>query len=300
MKLTTAEFEEPEYRGGLFNQLATNQFVWEPGQVFEQYVGIDYALLCTHPAIAKLFNWGTVPPPGVELFRYNLDYIWLTRGAQKKLPPFRLNMFVQAKRPTYGRYAPAALKAHGLRSPFWRFETTAHQQGALIALSNQLGSKAVVTYASPAFHKSADLYRHTINGTMVESSTFPDIALLANHDAWNYSAPGATGVANADPVAIQQPVLTERLNALFQGEQSKLDAPSNLTLISQAVSAAMESANDFWRARFAEGVRTIEQVSRAFPDTDARQSTRQFLKISLFTELFQTRWFVLGTAEEPG
>lgn len=54
MKLTTAEFEEGEYRGPLFNQLETSHLVWEPGQVFEKHIGVDKAVWCARR------------PPGIE------------------------------------------------------------------------------------------------------------------------------------------------------------------------------------------------------------------------------------------
>ena len=41
-----ADFEESEFRGPLFNQLLRgNNLLWEPGQVFEEHIGIDYAAL---------------------------------------------------------------------------------------------------------------------------------------------------------------------------------------------------------------------------------------------------------------
>lgn len=297
MVLRSAEFEESEYRGPLFNQLGTNQFVWEPGQVFEQYIGVDYALLCTHPLICKICSWSG-PAAGVQLFRYNFDYIWLRRRGRKSLPPFRLNMFIQAKRPAYGRYAPKALKLLGLGSPYWRFEVTPHQQVALETLSNQLGARAIVVYASPLFHKSVDLYRHTTNRTVVDNSTFPDATALTTHQAWNYSTSGATGVANVDPAQVDGPGLLQRIETLANGDVDGADpnAQEDLAFLSQAVRDAVNACDDFWQARFAEGLGAIDQALEDLDD-EMIETTRHFLKVLLFCELFHTTWNVLGALQ---
>jgi hypothetical protein len=297
VKVVTSEFEESEYRGPLFNQLATNQFVWEPGQVFEQYIGIDYALLCTHPAVSKLFGWQAALR-GVQLFRYNFDYIWHTRNGRKRLPPFQFNMFVQAKRAHYTRRAPKALKTKGLGSPYWQFDLTPHQQVALEQLGQQLGSKALVTYAAPAFHTSKDLYRHTINQGMVEASTFPEVTTLCGHQAWNYSEPGNRGVANAEPERIVGLPLVERIEAFVRAEQSQLDAPSNLSRIAGAVSAAVEVTDDFCGARFQHGLTALDELLDDVELGERRAPTRQFLKTLWFCELFRASWFVVGPRQE--
>jgi hypothetical protein len=140
MKLIDAEFEESEYRGPLFNQLEASNILWEPGQVFERHIGIDRAIWCTREALFELHRFAA-NPPGVVLSRYRWDYIWSRRRRKKKLPTFRLNLFIQAKRPKYGRFAPKALKAEGLNSPFWRFSLTQHQQEALEKLQVNLSRR---------------------------------------------------------------------------------------------------------------------------------------------------------------
>ena len=101
MALKSAEFEEGEYRAPLFNQLASTSLVWEPGQVFEKHIGIDYATWCADQYVLSLHGHSTAPR-GVSLPYYDWDYIWSVRNKLKKLPSFRLNLFIQAKRPMYG------------------------------------------------------------------------------------------------------------------------------------------------------------------------------------------------------
>jgi hypothetical protein len=83
MTLKPCEFEEAEYRGPLFNQLQTSSLLWEPGQVFEKHIGIDYALWTTHAYLHSLYGY-SAPLDGVALSRYRWDYIWSQRRIKKK------------------------------------------------------------------------------------------------------------------------------------------------------------------------------------------------------------------------
>jgi len=299
MTLKTCEFEEAEYRGPLFNQLSTSSLLWEPGQVFEKHIGIDHALFTTHEYLHALHGHGA-PLNGVILSRYNWGYIWAARGSKKKLPSFRLNVFIQAKRPQYGRYAPKVLKAQGLKSPYWRFEVTQHQQVALAKLQQRLNSRAIVCYACPAFHKESILHKWTVQPRIVENSTFPDVATLIGHSAWNFSEPGARGVANIDPTANDSPSLLERVGFLIErGHQGSGTAVEELQFLSEAVKLAMESVADeatHIQARFFEGARTLQEITSEMAGGEGREAVVAYATVLHFCYLNRLNWLVAGHA----
>lgn len=299
MTLKTCEFEEAEYRGPLFNQLSTSSLLWEPGQVFEKHIGIDHALFTTHAYLHALYGH-SAPLDGVVLSRLNWDYIWTVRRSKKRLPSFRLIVFIQAKRPQYGRYAPKALKAQGLKSPYWRFEVTPHQQVALEKLQQRLNSRAIVCYACPAFHKESILHKWTVQPRIVENSTFPDVAILSSHSAWNFSEPGACGVANVDPTASDAPSLLDRVGFLIeQGGQGSGTAVEELQLLSQAVKLATESVSDeatHIQARFSEGERILQEILGEFYDGEEREASAAYATVLHFCYLNRLSWLVAGHA----
>lgn len=299
MTLKTCEFEEAEYRGPLFNQLSTSSLLWEPGQVFEKHIGIDHALFTTHEYLHALHGHGA-PLNGVILSRYNWGYIWAARGSKKKLPSFRLNVFIQAKRPQYGRYAPKVLKAQGLKSPYWRFEVTQHQQVALAKLQQRLNSRAIVCYACPAFRKESILHKWTVQPRIVENSTFPDVATLIGHSAWNFSEPGARGVANIDPTANDSPSLLERVGFLIErGHQGSGTAVEELQFLSEAVKLAMESVADeatHIQARFFEGARTLQEITSEMAGGEGREAVVAYATVLHFCYLNRLNWLVAGHA----
>lgn len=299
MTLKTCEFEEAEYRGPLFNQLSTSSLLWEPGQVFEKHIGIDHALFTTHAFLHSLHGHNA-PLDGVILSRYNWDYIWAVRRSKKRLPSFRLNVFIQAKRPQYGRYAPKALKAEGLRSPYWRFEITPHQQLALEKLQERLKNRAIVCYACPVFHKEAILHKWTVEPRIVENSTFPDVAKLSGHSAWNFSEPGARGVANIEPTASDAPSLLERVDFLIGQEgQESGTVVEELLFLSESVKLAMESVSDeatHIQARFFEGARILQAIAGEFAEGEVRDAVAAYSTVLHFCHLNRVNWLVAGNA----
>lgn len=297
MKLKPCEFEEPEYRGPLFNQLHTSSLLWEPGQVFEKHVGIDHAMWTTHAYLHSLHGY-SVPIEGAILARYRWDYIWQHKKRRKKLPSFRLNVFIQAKRPQYGRYAPKALRDQGLKSPFWRFELTPHQQVALERLRANLKDKALVCYACPAFHKESLLHKWTITPKIVENSTFPDVSDLSGHSAWNFSQPGAKGVANAEPTPKDGPTFLERLNEMVERhpEPDQFNL-ADLLELADAVRGAMDSGDaqsSSMQAQFADSLLVLERISSDEADERNRQALLAYSTVLFFAQLNRLTWFVAG------
>lgn len=297
MKLKPCEFEEAEYRGPLFNQLHTTNLLWEPGQVFEQYIGIDHAMWTTNPHLHALHGYSS-PPKGVSLSRHDWSYIWIHRRRRKKLPSFLLNVFIQAKRPQYGRYAPKALRAMGLKSPFWRFETTRHQQEALERLQTSLKKKAIVCYACPAFHQEALLHKWTVSPQLVEKSTFPDVLRLAGHGAWNYSEPGAIGVANEFLTPSEGPVFLDRLREMIERESGDQSSPINeLADLSNAAHAAMNAGDNSEgsiQAQFADGVRELEVDAREVFSGEDYTAAVAFGTVLLFSRMNRLTWMIAG------
>lgn len=293
-----AEFEEREYEAPLYNQLARgNLNVWAPGQVFEAHIGIDYALLAHDPWIFQIHGHSSYLP-GVVLARYRWPIKWFRRRAPRKLPTFRLNLFVQAKRPEWGRRVPSPIRAAGLTPPFWRFPIDSDQQRSLEAVASKLGNRALVVYAAPVFHEHRDLFLHTRKGTIVSASTFPSVSLLSGHDIWYYNSAGAKGVANPEVRAIEEPSLEDRIRTLLQTEAETAEDSWRRDL--DAAAAGIHDALSDERlpetARRAEYFNLLRDLRRETEGIDEAPAVSSFLAIMLFCEVFLVQWYVLGGA----
>ena len=294
-----AEFEEKEYEGPLYNQLEAGcPYVWSPGQVFENHIGIDRASLVSNPRFWRLV--GHTAPVGAFLNRYNWNFIWRHRG-RRPMPGFRLNLFLQAKRPNHYPRAPKHIRAVGMNGPCWSFNVDSGQQAALERVASKLTGKALVAYASPAFHKVQQLYAHQTRATIIENSTFPEVTGLRGHSKWFYNIPGAGGIANPDAEPLEGRSLYQLIDQLRKNKLSEqFDASEphgykELQVLSEDIISSLDKAglDDNPRiALFFEETRNIDYEVKQFEQLG--EPIRFFLHVAAFARIFNLEWFAIS------
>jgi hypothetical protein len=297
MPAVPSEFEEKEFEAPLYNQLGSGtRLVWSPGQVFEEYIGIDHALFLHDAALWRFF--GTAGPlRGALLHRFDWDFIWRRRG-RRPLPNFRLNLFLQAKRSHYYRRRPRTLRTvvpSGV--PCWRFNLDPAQQEALERVAAKLGDRAIVAYAAPVFHRISQLNAHTVHGTMLANSTFPRVESLHGHSAWYYTEPGGSGFANPDVTPIEGMGLERLLEAVVAKRPSDTDGSvsEQLAILSGVIErTVMEEVSDEnpRKALFFQRVREIDPMVATYEERP--ESLRWFLRVATFASAFNLDWYAVG------
>jgi hypothetical protein len=246
-----AEFEEQAYEAPLYNQLERgNPYVFTPGQVLENKVGFDRGCYISQVALWETLGYKS-PLKGAALAYYDWPFGWGPLLPREQLPKYRMNLFLQVKRPIYYQRKPRAIRSiPGMSGPLWGFRISEHQQRLLEILAAKTRGRAHVSYAAAAFHTKSDLFGHTTRRTIVQNSTFPSVDRLSGHEAWYYRMPGATGAANPKPENIEEPDLLDRVLAL--GRDGEVDIGRDMRwlipLAVNVVEAAAEAAN------LAEGV----------------------------------------------
>lgn len=292
-----AEFEEREYETPLYNQLTYTNLVWSPGQVLEGRVGFDHARWAHALQVFELHGFRQ-PPPGFLLDEMYWYGPWLNLDRYRPPPTFELNLFIQAKRPEYLVKGTQKVRNQGLGAPYWRFRVEAGQQVLLEQLATAAGARALVCYASPAFHRLTQLDHHTRNGSIVDESTFPEAGALRGHQSWNYNAPGGTGVANEAPEFVEGEGLHSRIHRLV-GEaerQGDTGAARSLEMLAVAARAAARSVEEHRPERYAlfgSKVRRIEEALDAMPSESGNQ-IKDYLVVQTFCWTFGLKWFSLG------
>tara|TARA_B110001450_G_scaffold246986_1_gene261563 strand:+ start:90 stop:953 length:864 start_codon:yes stop_codon:yes gene_type:complete len=284
-----AEFEEKEYEIPLNTQLLlNNRNIWTPGQVFEGNFGIDAALEVTRRDFWRIAGFPRIPN-SVILDHYNFGYVWRRLRRNRPLPTFKLNLFLQAKRPDGMRNRSAALRSHGLHSPYWRFEIKTHQQDLLLKLKRKLGNRAFVAYGCAAFHHYDDLFAHTENGTLIENSTFVNVERLYGHHKWIYDQPGSIGFAMSEPEFIEDNNLFDEIEKSIKTFEIENDNPSiNLKALSNVIIEICEESdqksaleNEILN-RYQKNIKAIESVE-----------LRTFLNVINFSIITNSNWMVL-------
>ena len=202
--MTVAQFEEREFGEPLNAQLTGGSgLFWPPGQVLEHVVGFDAALMVTDVAFWASIGFGAAPA-GLVIQRSWWpgwpSHLLRPLFAFRTPPPFRLNLFLQHKRPehlTFGK------EWKHWKAAYYRFVLTPHQQRALEACANSLGPAGYVAYGSPAFHLRPDLFAHIEHRTLAANTHFAPALSLVNHARYTYVAARAAGQAHSEPVKVQ-------------------------------------------------------------------------------------------------
>lgn len=298
-----SEFEEREYEAPLYVQLQhVSADVWSPGQVLEAHVGFDHALFTSHPYFWQLHGFA-VPPSGVVLGAHPAEYWWQERRFHRPLPDFSLNLFIQAKRPFVGSRATKALKTVGLKGPYWKFLVSREQQRVLESLHTSTAGTALVCYACAAFDRVTELYAHSRAGSIVHTSTFPPAILLHGHEAWYYTAPGCSGVANPTPERIEDLPLLERIRQFTSprpNQQEQRSFSANLKRLAASVNEALnvEAVGDSGRtAVYFETLREIDQYMDFTRPRRYAEALRNYLAVAVFASTFGLHWHALARGD---
>jgi hypothetical protein len=296
--MKVSEFEERSYEAPLYNQLERgNEFIFTPGQVLEHKVGFDRGLFVAEVAVWRTFGYDG-PLRGAALAYYDWPTGWGPWSPRTALPQFRLNLFLQAKRPRVHKRRPKRLrKVDALSAPMWSFDIEGHQQQLLQTLAAKTEGRAHVAYACAAFHTNLELFRHTKYRSIVKNSTFPSVSRLVGHEAWFYDRPGAIGAANPEPEIVEEPDLLSRLRNA-EGERPIEEGERLLWLehLEQDVVETAREGVEVADARNAQFFDDLQVLERWLESLGASTSVRAYARIRLFTVRYDLLWLMVTDA----
>lgn len=256
-----AEFKEKTYETAFVGELRqlTNA-IYAPDQCDEYFLGFD---------AAAFVPWKLLPPflPYVRFRRWshlvgisatNIDEFG--QELNRRLPPFRLNLFLQFKRPEHMVRQSAAEWSLWNRS-YFRYWIEERQQRLLDKIVTRGADRAAVVYAVPAFDKSDELFAHQLKNAIIENSNVLSAALLNGHSKCTFIEAGNFGIGHSEPMEIQSPSLQE----LISEKEGLVAAPFTRHLKDTAdlIKALLEDDS--------AGQKTLELARRAALGGDMRE-----------------------------
>lgn len=294
----TAEFEEKEYEQPLNFELLFDprNLIWTPGQVFEEHFGIDAALFTDDPRFWILFGYPDVLQ-GVILNNFSWGYIWKKTRNRRQLPTFKTNLLLQTKRPEHRLGVNATYAKHGIKGQYWQFKITPHQQEALEKLHKRINNRALICYASAAFHTHSDLFNYTSNRSLVDNSTFVQSHRLSNHSKWVYDEAGAFGLACSKIEKIDKFDFWSLLVDYSAQNNYKEDILNNLLQLEKAVLSAIDDLTQTnpLRNEFVRRNKIIDNSIANYLEIRNSSALRAFLNFKSFCKLSNIEWFSIGS-----
>ncbi len=197
------EFKEKPYEKYFAAEIARlTNISFSPDQCDEEFLGFDDAF-----HLPSSFFRGRLPHVPIRPWsRLNgisireLDHI--VGEFSRRMPPFRFNLFLQYKRPEY-LSRKSAQEWSCWDAPYYRYETTPHQQDLLEDLERQSRGRAATVYASPAFWKADDLWSNVGAQSVISGSNIASVSKLRGHSRFTYVGPGNIGKGHSDPVDLE-------------------------------------------------------------------------------------------------
>lgn len=297
------EFEEKEYEMALNNELATNYSLWSPGQVFEQYVGIDTMALVTNQSFWNFIGYPT-RLPGVFLDHFNWGYIWRKRGKKKTFPDFRSNLFLQMKRAEYTLYNNPKYQRIGITTPRYFYSIKIHQQKVVEKFVRKLGKKRVLaSYAAPTFYHSRDLYNFIRTQNLYRNSNFVNIEKLSGHSKWMFCNPGSGGIALSDPEFIEEESFDKQLERLLlenkKYSQERRDIKYQLRVLSDEIKKICREESKDGNSvakEFRRRTKALNNLKININQFDHYygEEVLDMMRISIFCDLFNLYWHVVA------
>jgi hypothetical protein len=190
------QFAERQYEAAAHVELSrggASPFV--PTQSIEAYIGIDAAASPKDcHAIWRILNVNI--PRGILLS----PELWPTLPPQfhDKFPGRFCSLFMQFKRPIFQDDKRAKYNKR-MNGHYFEVGITPHQQKALLKLQLQVGRKAIVRYASPAFWSRVDFDIHDKRRKILANSAFIPPSIVKTHRKWMYAGTSGMVVLNPDP-----------------------------------------------------------------------------------------------------
>lgn len=230
-----AQFKEKTFETAFVGELRllTNE-LFAPDQCDEFFLGFDAAAHIPWEFLPPILpfmrrrRWG-------RLFGISASEIGdFGRRLNDRLPPFRLNLFIQFKRNEYMKTSNAKERPHW-NTPYFRYKIEARQQKLMAKIADVAQGRAASVYAAAAFYLSDELFNYQANETVIENSSIASAKLLSGHKVFSYNSAGNFGIGHSDPEEIQSPSIEEIL------EQSR---KSEALPFTQHVKATAEFLNE--------------------------------------------------------
>lgn len=236
------EFKEKPYETAFVGELRLlTNMIFAPDQTDENLLGFD---------VSAFLPWELLPPffPHMRFRRWRR--FWGVSASElndfgtelnSRLPKFRLNLFIQFKRPQY-LVGKKASEWKEWNQPYYRYKLESHQQKLLHKINLISKGRAKAFYAVPAFHLSDDLFRKMQDETIIKSSNIVDASLLNGHTKCTFAEAGNIAKAHSEPTEIRGPVLEELISPNENAQEFSFT--KNLKETSKLIKTVLEQDKD--------------------------------------------------------
>ena len=287
-----AEFKEKTCETYFLAEVARlTNILYSPDQTDEGSLGFDGSFFLPLPAWRMVFpylrfrRWRRL----VGISASEIDDFG--KELNSHLPHFRLNLFVQYKRPEWMRRSNSA-EWSSWSAPYFRYTIESKQQRLLENIVEAATGRAAVVYAAAAFRLNSELFKHAEAETVLPNSNISSVEMLTGHERFTYLGPGSYGIAHSEPEAIESPSLNTVLARMEENEG--LPFTQHLKVTAQLIETALDDDRE---ARDLFDASRRAMLGGAFSEAYPRGRgtwIEAIVSILAFTQAFDVRVAAVG------
>lgn len=258
-----------------------------PGRVTEHVLGFDSAYFIKGELIRyfdqRLFDLRSRKER--RWFGIRIDSsVWknLTDIKKSKLPPFKLNLFIQSKVPEK-LVGKTAGQWDIWKESYFRFAVR-HPQHEILLRINDAPNPPVVCYAAPTFNDAETLWKMSESDKILDHSHFVRAGKLRTHEHYTYLNATSDGYGHSEPAEIPN----ERLSDIINHALESADGADFLEMLSNASSSIMQAVSGDTPIEKSFR-RTISEASSLFSSAD-----RDAYIVTAFETYFGIRVTIIG------
>lgn len=212
-----ARYEEKTFESYFNNELDKKTSIYFPlGQVQERALGLDSVAHSRSWMIWRKLGypfWFSPQFSGVELTEIASEMEKHLDREVKNIPPMKVNMLFQYKRPQYITMSTGA-EWHLWNEKYFRYDLYAQQHALLSHIENKFGHDAVVLYAAPSVTDVSELVKLKKASSIIDSTNFRRARELDGHHRNTYIKAGIYSQACSEPERIDNFNLIELIEAM--------------------------------------------------------------------------------------
>lgn len=165
-------------------------------------------------------------------------------------------------------------------------------------LNKKLHHRALLVYASPIFGTYEELYKYTLEGKMIENTSFPKVDSLSGHSHWYYRD-AESGIAHSEPEEEKSFSIFELIERFKQEyynvKSERFD--ENIHILSKSILEVLEEFREDTQVKYCisqmKYIQRIYEYSQYRLDKIDYKTVTSFLTVTIFCDVFNLDWFVL-------
>ncbi|SDG42417.1 hypothetical protein SAMN05216571_1132 [Onishia taeanensis] len=230
--------------------------------------------------------WFSPQFSGVELTEIAHEMEKYLSREVKNIPPMKVNMLFQYKRPQYITMSTGA-EWHLWNRKYFRYDLYAQQHALLSHIEKKFGNDAVVLYAAPSVLDVSELVKLKRVGSIIDSTNFRRACELDGHHRNTYIRAGTYSQACSEPERIDNFSLIEMIETV---EPSQLrDNDELIVNFAKKIDSAMSEVKGLGCFKTA-----FEDRMNEFRDYELEQFDIIYamLTMAVFREITGCQWLI--------